>query len=78
MVAFTTANEATLRPHMNMTGSATALDHAVVRSQALGAVIGSTPAIMDVPSLDPPPDDDYGYADAVDGLCRRATRIAGR
>lgn len=31
-----------------------------IRSQPLGAVIGSTPAIMDAPSLDPPPDDDYG------------------
>jgi Tfp pilus tip-associated adhesin PilY1 len=36
-----------------------------VRSQPLGAVIGSTPAIMDVPSLDPPPDDDYGYSDGT-------------
>ena len=25
----------------------------------LGAIIGSTPAIMDPPSLDPPPDEDY-------------------
>jgi Tfp pilus tip-associated adhesin PilY1 len=36
-----------------------------VRSQNLGAIIGSTPALMDVPSLDPPPDDDYGFADSV-------------
>ena len=32
---------------------------------SLGAVIGSTPAMMDAPSLDPPPDDDYGRTDAV-------------
>jgi hypothetical protein len=64
VVAFTTANEATLRSHMNISGSA-ANTITFVRSQALGAVIGSTPAIMDVPSLDPPPDDDYGYADGT-------------
>ncbi|MEX2663828.1 MAG: hypothetical protein WD227_17985, partial [Vicinamibacterales bacterium] len=65
MVAFTTANEATLLPHMgNISGSAADLI-TFVRSQPLGAVIGSTPAIMDVPSLDPPPDDDYGYSDGT-------------
>ncbi|MEO5896139.1 MAG: hypothetical protein ABIS06_10590, partial [Vicinamibacterales bacterium] len=63
VVAFTTANEATLRSHMNDGSSVTNLI-TLVRAQPLGAVIGSTPAIMDVPSLDPPPDDDYGYADA--------------
>lgn len=70
VVAFTTANEAILRPHLNDGTSATALI-ALIRAQPLGAVIGSTPAIMDVPSLDPPPDDDYGFADAV-------TSFAGR
>ena len=30
-----------------------------IRQQPLGAVIGSTPAFLDVPSLDPPPDDEY-------------------
>jgi len=30
-----------------------------VRSQPLGAIIGSTPAILDAPSLDPPPDEEY-------------------
>ena len=34
-----------------------------VRSQPLGAIIGSTPAMMDPPSLDPPPDGEYpGFA----------------
>jgi Tfp pilus tip-associated adhesin PilY1 len=28
-------------------------------------VIGSTPALMDAPSLDPPPDSDYGFPDSV-------------
>jgi Tfp pilus tip-associated adhesin PilY1 len=32
-----------------------------VRNQPIGAVIGSTPAVMDPPSLDPPPDADYGH-----------------
>ena len=30
-----------------------------IRSQPLGALIGSTPAFLDPPSLDPPPDADY-------------------
>jgi hypothetical protein len=64
VVAFTAANEAALRPHMNITGSAESVI-TLVRSQPLGAVIGSTPAIMDVPSLDPPPDDVYGYPDGT-------------
>ena len=64
VVAFTTANESILRSHMNMTTSASALI-TLVRAQALGAIIGSTPALMDVPSLDPPPDEDYGFADSV-------------
>jgi hypothetical protein len=64
VVAFTTANEATLRPHMNDGSSVTDLI-TFVRSQPLGAVIGSTPAIMDAPSLDPPPDEDYGFQDGT-------------
>ena len=35
-----------------------------VRRQPLGAIVSSTPAIMDPPSLDPPPDVDYpGFSD---------------
>jgi hypothetical protein len=59
MVAFTTANAAALTTPMQ-TGAGTAGVIGLIRSLPLGAVIGSTPAIMDVPSLDPPPDDDYG------------------
>ena len=70
VMAFTDANEAILRPHLNDGASATALI-SLIRAKPLGAVVGSTPAIMDVPSLDPPPDDDYGFADAV-------TSFAGR
>ena len=81
VVAFTAANEPALRPHMNMTSSASTLI-SLVRSQALGAVIGSTPAVMDVPSLDPPPDEDYGFADSADSFAgtyknRRAMIIFG-
>ena len=64
VVAFNAANEPTLRPHLNTGGVATGLID-FVRSQSIGAIIGSTPALMDVPSLDPPPDDDYGFQDSV-------------
>jgi PQQ enzyme repeat len=63
MVAFTTANAAVLSPHMGTNATTAALITAI-RAQGIGAIIGSTPAVMDVPSLDPPPDDDYGRADA--------------
>ncbi len=63
VVAFTIANVATLSPHMNTTDASGVITH--VRSQPLGAVIGSTPALMDAPSLDPPPDDQYGRPEAA-------------
>ena len=63
VVPFTLANSATLATHLG-TGTTTDALITAVRAQNIGAVIGSTPAIMDVPSLDPPPDDDYGRADA--------------
>ena len=64
VVAFDTTNAATLEPHLRTTGAATTNLISFVRSQPLGAIIGSTPALMDPPSLDPPPDDDYGRTDA--------------
>lgn len=63
MIPFTVANVAVLAPHMG-TSAATGALITAIRAQGLGAIIGSTPAVMDVPSLDPPPDDDYGRADA--------------
>ncbi|MFL6280507.1 MAG: hypothetical protein ACJ731_10380 [Vicinamibacterales bacterium] len=63
MIPFTVANAATLGPVMGTNATTNALITAV-RAQPIGAIIGSTPAVMDVPSLDPPPDDDYGRADA--------------
>jgi hypothetical protein len=58
------ASVALLAPHMNA-GTQTATVISFVRSQPLGAIIGSTPAVMDVPSLDPPPDDAYGRPDVA-------------
>ncbi len=75
MVAFTAANHFRLAPYLgsftsanpslNTTwiGAATLINW--VRALPLGAIISSTPAIMDPPSLDPPPDDAYGRADAA-------------
>ncbi len=62
VVAFTTANVATLSPHMNTSSASSVIT--AVRAQGLGAIVGSTPAVMDAPSLDPPPDNDYGRTDA--------------
>jgi hypothetical protein len=66
VVAFTTANATTLATPMQ-TADQTATVIGLIRSLPLGAVIGSTPAIMDVPSLDPPPDDQYGRPDCTSG-----------
>ena len=60
MIAFTSANAATLRAYLKVSSNAVAatlIDF--IRSQPLGAIVGSTPAIMNPPSLDPPPDADY-------------------
>jgi Neisseria PilC beta-propeller domain len=63
VVAFTTANAATLTAHMGV-GANTSSLISYIRSLPLGAIIGSTPALMDPPSLDPAPDTDYGRSDA--------------
>ena len=60
MIAFKSANAATLRPYLKVSSNAVAaLLIDFIRSQPLGAIIGSTPAMMNPPSLDPPPDADY-------------------
>ena len=63
MVPFDLAHAATLQTHLGTSATTNALITAV-RAAPIGAVIGSTPAIMDPPSLDPSPDDDYGHSDA--------------
>jgi hypothetical protein len=61
-VSFDPGNAATLQPYLNTTDAASLIT--AIRSLPLGAVVDSTPAIMDAPSLDPPPDADYpGFAD---------------
>ena len=65
VIPFNTANAATLEAHLQTTGTDTTALIDMVRSQPLGAIIGSTPALMDAPSLDPPPDDDYGRTSAA-------------
>ena len=57
--AVTTANAATLAPYMNVTTTEATRIITYVRSQALGPFVGSTPAFMDPPSIDPPPDSEY-------------------
>ena len=81
VIPFNLANAATLAPHLGTNATTNALI-TTVRAQNIGAVIGSTPAIMDVPSLDPPPDDDYGRADSPTSFAgihkdRRATIFVG-
>ena len=56
-LTFTTDNADALAPYLQTTDAKLLIDF--VRSQPLGAIVGSTPAMMDPPSLDPPPDADY-------------------
>jgi hypothetical protein len=64
LVKFDSTNATTLAPYLS--GKAVApssFDAAAliskVRALPLGAIVSSTPAVMDAPSLDPPPDADY-------------------
>jgi hypothetical protein len=54
---FTVANAGTLAPYLNASDPAALINY--VRSRPINAPVGSTPAIMDPPSIDPPPDEDY-------------------
>ena len=65
MIKFDVANVATLAPLMNLTvADATAVINDV-RALPLGPIFDSTPAIMNPPSLDPPPDEIYpAFAEA--------------
>jgi hypothetical protein len=62
LLQFTAANAAALAPYLRDTDPEQLIDY--IRQQPLGAIVGSTPALMDSPSLDPPPDAIYpGFAD---------------
>ncbi len=59
MVPFTTAYVNQIAPLMNVgTTDATNIIN-LVRAQPFGTILDSTPAMMNPPSLDPPPDDTY-------------------
>jgi hypothetical protein len=58
-VALTAANAGTLKTYMNLNDADAATVINFIRSQPLGAIINSTPAVMDAPSVDPPPDELY-------------------
>ena len=64
VVKFDTSNAAALQPHMAV-GANTSSLISYVRGLPLGAIIGSTPALMDPPSLDPAPDNDYGRSEVA-------------
>jgi Neisseria PilC beta-propeller domain len=73
-LAFNESNALTLTPYMNTWDVAGLINF--VRRQPLGAIVSSTPAIMDPPSLDPPPDVDYpGFSD--DNKDRRTLIFVG-
>jgi hypothetical protein len=73
-IKFHTDNLASLTPYLGVSDPATLIDW--VRNQPLGAVVSSTPAFADPPSLDPPPDADYpGFA--ADNILRRSMVYVG-
>ena len=74
MIAFTAANEGTLKAYLNYSDTSGLISF--IRSQPLGAIINSTPAVLDPPSLDPPPDGDYPQF-AEDNEGRRSVVIVG-
>jgi PilY1 beta-propeller domain len=68
LVKFDSTNAVQLAPYLSGTAVAPLTFDAAaligkVRALPLGAIVSSTPAVMDPPSLDPPPDADYpGFA----------------
>ena len=74
MVSFDGSQAATLAPYLRTTDPNRLIEF--IRSQPIGAVVGSTPAIMDAPSLDPPPDAAYP-AFKEDNKSRRSMLFVG-
>lgn len=58
MVPLDAAHAAQLSPYLRVSDAAALIGF--IRQQPLGAIIDSTPAVLDPPSLDPPPDAAYG------------------
>jgi hypothetical protein len=73
-IAFDASNEAAITPYLRVSDPADLIDW--IRNQPLGAVIGSTPAFLDPPSLDPPPDAIYP-AFTADNATRRSLIFVG-
>lgn len=57
MVRFDVANVGSIDDYLGVKDPSSLIDF--IRQQPMGAVLDSTPAFLDVPSLDPPPDIDY-------------------
>ena len=74
MTKFTTDNASALSTYLGVSDPDALIDW--IRNQPLGAVVGSTPAFADPPSLDPPPDASYpGFA--ADNAQRRSMIYVG-
>ena len=74
MVPLNAANASLLAPYLTSIDAAGLIQQ--VREQPLGAIVDSTPAMLDPPSLDPPPDPDYpGFA--ADHINRRSLIFVG-
>jgi len=64
ITALTSGNAAVLATYMNATTADAAKIIDYVRTLPIGPFVGSTPAVMDAPSIDPAPDPEYpGFAD---------------
>ena len=59
MTAFSSTYASTLAPYLGVSASEASSLIEYIRNQPLGAIIDSTPAVMDPPSVDPPPDSTY-------------------
>lgn len=57
LVPFVTGNAGMLENYLNVANPAALIED--IRNLPMGAIVGSTPAFMDAPSLDPPPDAVY-------------------
>ena len=74
LVPFVAANAEMLKNHLRVADPVALIEY--VRNLPMGAIVGSTPAFLDPPSLDPPPDPEYpGFRE--DNEKRRALIFVG-